>query len=316
MIKMKDAQLDGDSWEKLCQKCFRIKYEKVDYQEIPATYGGDLGIEGFTRNGIVFQCYAPEQDYPPKELYEHQRDKITTDIGKLIKNQKELKEVLGTIKIKKWCFVTPFYSNKDLLKHCNNKKEELKEQIRKKKYDHIDECIDIVILDSDCFLKEINLLCLTDNNYKLNIQVKHIKKENTWRECKSLLVQNLIRKISAVIPAPNSESGIKNVDSVVGIYMDYYLKGLKVLNLLQSKYPDYYEKLIELSSICENDVTVQCCMNGSGLDSNKMLFKTIIDEFGNKLKGEFGQAFSPTTIEELKNQIISSWLLNCPMDFR
>lgn len=315
MIKFLDAEFDGDSWEELCQKCFRLKYENEDYQRIPAEFGGDLGIEGYTRTGTVFQCYSPEQDYPPKELYEHQRDKITKDINKLLNNGAELKSIIGNRKIKKWCFVTPFYNNKELLKHCNSKKDEVLEQIKKKKLDYIENNFDIIILVSDDFQKEIWTLVNLNKNYKFSIQVKHTKKNNNWRECKSELVQNIIRKISAIVPSPNTDLGMRQVDNVVGIYMDYYLKGIKVLNLIQLKYPDLYEKLVELKNSCEDEIQIKCNLF-AGTDKNGELFSSLMNDFSNKLSKQFSDIFSVAAIEELKNQIISSWLLYCPMDFR
>ena len=86
MIKGKYGNYDGNHWEEVCQQCMKIKYQKDGYQELPACQG-DLGIEGFTRNGTVIQCYCPDEDYAPKEMYEKQRDKVTTDLQKLINNK-------------------------------------------------------------------------------------------------------------------------------------------------------------------------------------------------------------------------------------
>ena len=34
-------ELNGDTWEELCQSCYRIKYQDQHYTEIPASYRGD-----------------------------------------------------------------------------------------------------------------------------------------------------------------------------------------------------------------------------------------------------------------------------------
>jgi len=91
MFKTAYGVFNGNSWEDFCQQCFKIKYEKDGYQEMPATFKGDLGIEGYTRNGILFQCYCPDMEYDPAKLYEAQRDKVTKDLGKILINEKELK---------------------------------------------------------------------------------------------------------------------------------------------------------------------------------------------------------------------------------
>src|SRR5690606_24929220 len=111
------GNFDGDSWEGFCQQCLKLKYEHDGYQEMPA-WQGDLGIEGFTRSGILFQCYCPDEDYNPDLLYEKQRDKITTDLKKLITYETQLVSYLGAAKVVKWIFLTPEYKNKELVRHC------------------------------------------------------------------------------------------------------------------------------------------------------------------------------------------------------
>ena len=53
ILEFFDGRLDGDSWESICQSCYRMRYRDEHYTEIPAVHKGDAGIEGFTRNGIV-----------------------------------------------------------------------------------------------------------------------------------------------------------------------------------------------------------------------------------------------------------------------
>lgn len=80
---LKDT-LDGKRWEQLCDGCYRDRFQDYHYTKVPSNYQGDAGIEGFTRSGIVYQCYCPEKEYTDNELYNAQRDKVTKDIGKLI----------------------------------------------------------------------------------------------------------------------------------------------------------------------------------------------------------------------------------------
>ena len=313
MVKLHFGEFDGNSWEDLCQKCFKHKYADNGYQRIPADDGGDMGIEGFTRDGLVFQCYCPDQDYPPKDLYEYQRDKITKDLNKLIKNKDRLiKNYLHNTKIRVWYFVTPYYSSKDLVEHCISKALEY----RQKKLEHLAPDFDILILESTDFMIEINHLLRAEKNLKLNFQVSYQKNNKDWNQCTSMHVKNLIRKITAIVPNADTEQGKKSIDRIVQIYMDYYLKGFKLLNLLQSQYLELYEKLIRLRSTYESNVEVKCNLNFLGTESNKVLFQNITDEFGNALKSEFNDLFETEMIDGLKNQIISGWLLECPMDFR
>jgi hypothetical protein len=55
MIQTKYGTFDGNSWEELCQRVFKLKYGDDNYQEMPAS-PGDYGIEGVILNtGVAFQ---------------------------------------------------------------------------------------------------------------------------------------------------------------------------------------------------------------------------------------------------------------------
>lgn len=117
---------DGPSWERLCQQVFKKKFAADGYQHIVAS-PGDFGLEGFTTaTGCGFQCYCPDKQYPGKELHTKQRDKITRDLKKLQTYETELKALLGTTKLRRWCFVTPTIARNDLLAHARAKEAEVR----------------------------------------------------------------------------------------------------------------------------------------------------------------------------------------------
>ena len=118
--------LSGESWENLCDSCYRMKYQEVHYQKVPSVLKGDAGIEGFTRTGVVYQCYCPEREYSADELYEHMRDKMTKDIGKLVDpDYKKRIEDLGVPPIHEWHFVIPLYKDSRILQHAETKRREV-----------------------------------------------------------------------------------------------------------------------------------------------------------------------------------------------
>lgn len=86
--------------------------------------GGDAGIEGFTNKGIVHQCYCPERPYSDNELYTHQREKLTTDIEKLMKNANRLR-ALGVPPVTEWHLNIPEYKDSRILAHAEAKRQEV-----------------------------------------------------------------------------------------------------------------------------------------------------------------------------------------------
>ena len=48
----------GEDFEEMCWGLLRRRYPIPDLVRLPATLGGDHGIEGFSKDGIAYQCYA------------------------------------------------------------------------------------------------------------------------------------------------------------------------------------------------------------------------------------------------------------------
>lgn len=197
-----EGKLDGDSWEDICQACYRMMYREKHYTEIPAVQGGDGGIEGFTRNGIVNQCYCAEREYSENELYEHQRDKMTHDINKLLSPEYKKRLLkLGVPTIREWHFVVPFYKDSRIIEHAETKRQEVlkRKEEDPEQYDYIDSNFIIVIKQAEDFAVEITRIMrksLTDT--KLNLAVRAVEKPN-WEDCDSEKVANISRKVKAVM---------------------------------------------------------------------------------------------------------------------
>jgi hypothetical protein len=127
-MRVSFGKVNGKEWVTYCQKVLRLKYETEDYVQIPSKFGGDLGLESFTKAGRAFQCYCPDDELTSSELYTKQRDKITQDIRKFINNENDLIAILGATKIGRWYLVTPRYENKELIAHCERKAAEVRQR--------------------------------------------------------------------------------------------------------------------------------------------------------------------------------------------
>jgi hypothetical protein len=122
VIQTDYGSFDGTSWERLCQLAFKQKFGTT-YQHMPKS-PGDFGLEGWTTDGLGFQCYCPEKHYTQSELYDAIRDKITEDVGKLKLYAAEIAERLGSTKIQKWLLVTPVVEHNKLHRHARKKEGE------------------------------------------------------------------------------------------------------------------------------------------------------------------------------------------------
>lgn len=152
MFKANIGAFDGRSWEALCQQVFKRLHANDGYQHIPAT-PGDFGLEGFcAKTGIGFQCYCPDRHYTRKELYEHQRTKITNDLRKLSIYRAQVKTILGDTQLGVWRFVTPEIGHNSLLAHARSKEKET----RGWNLPFLKSDFSIELHDADYYLVEIN----------------------------------------------------------------------------------------------------------------------------------------------------------------
>src|SRR5437870_4568866 len=87
---------EGNDWQEHVLTLLRSHYDPGQFQDVPDNHVGDFGIEGYSLDGCVYQCYAAQEPLSPNARYEAQRDKITTDLTKFIDNHVDLEKVLGT----------------------------------------------------------------------------------------------------------------------------------------------------------------------------------------------------------------------------
>lgn len=308
-----EGYMTGNAWEDLCVRCYRIRYQKDNYTAIPATQGGDAGIEGFTNKGVVHQCYCPERAYSDNELYDHQRNKLTADIEKLKKNANRLR-VLGVPPVVEWHFNIPEYKDARIITHAESKRQEV---IKAKKdkpsdYAHISDDFQIVIKTAEDFTPEISRIIRTSlSDMRLNVAIEHSSEPN-WSKCDSEKVANIRRKIKAVMLVDDTDEAF---NEVVEIYVGCYISGLEIMNNLRVNFPEIYEDIIRLEQSYKREVSIKTRLN-TNKSMNSTLFDNILSEFHSKLERDFSHTFTEASIGELKQDLIASWLADCSMEFR
>ena len=309
-----EGYMTGNAWETLCVQCYRLRYQSDDYTAIPAFQGGDAGIEGFTNKGIVHQCYCPERPYSDNELYTHQRNKLTSDIEKLMKNASRL-HALGVPPVTEWHLNIPEYKDSRILTHAEVKRQEV---LKAKKdnptdYVHIADGFRIVIKTAEDFTPEISRIIRTTlTDMRLNLAIQHSDTPD-WSSCDSKKVENIRRKIKAVMLVYDDTNEALN--QVVGIYVDCYISGLEIMNSLRIDFPEIYEDIFQLEQSYKREVSIKTLMN-TDRSMNRLLFDNILSDFQFKLERDFSKRFTQASIGELKQDLVASWLADCSMEFR
>lgn len=305
-VVYEDKELNPETWEEFIDQIYRIKYKDEGYQYIPARNDGDCGIEGYTETGKVYQCYFPEGEYSPNDLYEKLRDKLTKDIGKIQKNQDKLLK-LGINNITEWYLVIPKYEDKRILEHAYTKEKEILKLKGEGKLSIIDDNFKVYIKELKDFTVEMNILIKVNKEYKYLLpKIEEID----FSLCDSEKKANISRKIKTLRNNMDDEKTQKTIN----IFIEFYLKGIEMLNEIREHSPELYEQILKIENTYRTNMELKCNTNTDNA-MNQKLFKEILDDFEEKLKEELGQLLSYSDIGELKQEMIGKWLADCPLDF-
>jgi len=72
-----------EEWQELVTKLLSLKFGIGEFVPIPDTVRGDCGLEGFTRGGKGFQCYAAEEPLTTGELTRNRKRKSRVTLRSL-----------------------------------------------------------------------------------------------------------------------------------------------------------------------------------------------------------------------------------------
>lgn len=118
------AALDpGDEFEEFCWGLLQRRYSVKDLVRLPADFGGDHGIEGFSKDGLCYQCYADRDSLTLRHRTDKQKQKLTRDTSKLKKNAAQLEAVLGGVVLEGYVFMVPEFHATELVAHAVHRAE-------------------------------------------------------------------------------------------------------------------------------------------------------------------------------------------------
>jgi hypothetical protein len=291
-------------WESHVQLLLKRRYRIPGmYQHVPDE-NGDHGIEGYAMDGTAYQCYSAQGWIEPKSLYEKQRDKITVDIGKFIANEAELVKLFGSLKIKIWNLVVPYYSSKEIVKHGKVKAA----LVRGSNLAHADKDFTISVITEDDFSVERQELANASVT-SFDVGLQNVPREtlDKWlQNANNLsLVSNLNRKAEQIVGAT---TGSKLTRFRLGIVRNY-ISGDIVLKQLEQDLPETFKYVKELKDQKEADLDTETTTSNQ-VPSN--VFNETLQSYQAQLSKTPG--LSERTMRSIANEAIADWLLRCPLE--
>lgn len=307
MLRTKIGPFNGTTWENLCQLVFKKKYGEAGYQEMPAS-PGDYGLEGFTlRTGIGFQCYCPDDHYGPTELYEKQRDKITTDLNKLRTYASEIADRIGSLQLREWHFVTPEIDRNKLLAHVRTKEAE----VRSWGVSILHPDFTIHLRDADFFIIEISEI-QSLNGHALNFDTT----VPDWSapDGPPEEYEANIRRKTAIRLAPRAEHSQyqKFFSAVVQQTQSAFLEHGSLLKRIERVAPPVYFKLLRIVSEYEKTVLE---LNATWTGGAEDLVTYVRDGLAERIASQLGPQVDKLEAERIARHIVARWLAVCELDF-
>jgi len=298
---------DGDSWEKLCQQVFKKKFVSEGYQHIPAT-PGDFGLEGFTiSTGSCFQCYCPDAAYSGKELHEKQRDKVTEDLKKLKKHEAQLKNLLGTTKLRRWYFVTPTIARNELIKHARLKEAE----VRAWGLSILAPDFEVLVQDGDHYATEIQQLQLAFGNAmdfgSLPTALPPLGSSPEVYE------QNVFRKTKARLEGQVDDGKLAaKVDRLHNRTLRAFLDHDAHFRRINEQAPTVHARLVRLINGFEAHVVDTC---ETWVGTPQQLTEKIREGLTERIAKELAPSIDETEADHIARLMVARWIAVCELDY-
>ena len=290
-----------DKWEAFCEIMLRSHYGQPNFWSVPDEDSGDYGIEFYTADGTIFQCYYPDLAVDMAKYKKKIQKKINDDLKKLKEYEDGIGKMLGDIKVKQWVLLTQELKSKDLITYCNKKKKET-----------IDK--DIAYLDDENFQVKIETAdsfpagkLFAQNMYLKTIDIPLMDvtdaDKEMWKGGNSEFSGNIERKSKSMLGDASEDFQ----DRVVIKYIQIN----KFLDQLRENHPDLHSQIedsaraqleaMQDESILEEDIDKEFVKRV--VSSNKDAFE------------KYSKFFSDKNKQSLSFGYLSKWIAECYMDF-
>lgn len=292
--------LSPKEWEAFCEIMLRQHYGAKSFWVVPDEDGGDLGLEFYTIDGTLFQCYYPDNGVDMASYKKKIQKKINDDLKKLKSNEKKIHAMIDDVVVHQWVLLTPEFKSKDLITYCNKKK---KEAIAKN-IAYIDNEKFVVKIETANSFPDGKLYAQGVYNKTIDIPLLSITdvEKDAWKQGHSEFSNNVARKSVALMGADS----LGFQDTV----FTKYIQIEKFLDQLREEHPDLYEMVEDTARAQLENMREDAYFSSN----DKSFVKGIVD--GNKAAfSKHSEFMSEKNVQSLSFGYLSKWLVQCYMDF-
>jgi hypothetical protein len=279
-----------------------------EVQFVPDRVRGDGGIEAYRLDdGIVYQCYAPEDAFTADAQTDAQKGKIRRDIKKLVDKPDETAHLLGHgYLIRRWVLLTPEYDDKELLAYARLKSLRTRELAPRPPWCHDDFQV-VVASDRDLFAEQLSILAgIEGGALKLNLE-QPPEAEAIASFDESLAERLRLKSTENPILAGNPDVMDRFCTDTI---LDF-VYGAGQLHVLEERYTLAFDAVARRARVTFRTITRRLA-DGAGDPAD---LEDLAQQLAQNLSVDI-PALAPVACEELARHYVASWLIDCPLRFR
>jgi hypothetical protein len=292
-------QWDGSEWQSYAHMLAQVRHGAANVQQVPDKVRGDYGIEFFSTDGCLYQCYAPEEVSDTAKAASAMKAKAQRDLLKLEKNKDGIAALLQSIKARRWILLCPFLDNKEVVTYVRT----LGEALKARGLSFITQDFEALVHSQDDFIGESETLRL--RSLGPSIRIDPLTDGAVETASQGELGTRLLDKLTRAFPGESAEKRQKRAMS--------YIKSLLIrdntLEALRQDHPVLWERSVKC---LESEEQRLSALGGDGRPAAQL--RESMNRIEDSLKQDL-RDLPLATITAMSTGTVSDWLVRCPLDF-
>ena len=292
---------DPDGWQTFALQLVQRRHKPQNVQIVPDTVSGDAGIEFFSTDGCLYQCYAPEEVTDVGKAASAMKSKGRRDLNKLVKFKDTIQKILQKIQVERWILLCPFLDDKEVVAYVREKGVEIKSQ----GLSFLALNFEALVHSQEDFIGELEHLRLESLGLPLTIEVP--SDEVVAARSKSEVCNRLTQKLFRAYPYVSQSV----VETRVSSHIRAHLIRENALDALRVDHAILWERSVRCLDAEERRLIV-LGMVGSEAPGEQL--SESVRRIEQSLRTDLPD-LTQSTIIEIATGTISDWLIRYPLDF-
>lgn len=292
---------DGIAWQRHAHILVQMRHGASNVQRVPDKVNGDAGLEFFTLDGCLYQCFAPEDPGNTPKTSSAMKQKATRDLPKLKEYEDTLAKLLCGLKCSRWILFCPVLDDKAVIAHVRAKGAE----VAALGLSFLSADFEALVQSQDDFTAEATKLRELPIGPDLLI-AQPSEEEITAQEFTDLVV-TLDGKLSRAYPLVTESKRTK----IRRTYVKNHIKGGNTLASLKSEHPMLWERAWQTISAEESRLEM---LGAAGEAAPAERLQESLSRIEEGLRKDLPHV-AHSTLTAISAGTLSDWLMRCPLDF-